>query len=169
MQCSPGLLAGLFILSHLAVAGADEKTYPANAPVLKYEMPASWTSEVDPASGSVSIGSEDGLISVNFTEVHVEATMELFKTMAPEMTKVFKGTEEVDKAKEQTSEGLTGFSASYTGMVEGSRVIMIIVLFKAGKDRSILGNFVLEKAAKLSKEQREKFEGFMKSLKGVAN
>lgn len=161
------LFAGLLTLSLLPASGADEKTYPAKAPVLKYEVPAKWTSEVDPADGSISINSDDERVSINFGETEAEASMEVFKVMLPAMVKEFKDAKEVEAPKEHTSDGLTGFTSTYTGTVEDSPVVIIMVLFKAGKDRSIIANFILENPSTLPKEQGEKFEAFMKSLKGV--
>lgn len=157
----------LLTLSLLPATAADEKTFPAKVPVLKYEVPAKWTSEVDPKDGSISINSDDERISVNFGETEAEASMEVFKIMLPAMVKEFKDAKEVEAPKEQTSDGLTGYTSTYTGTVEGSPVVIIMVLFKAGKDRSIIGNFILENPSTLPKEQSEKFEAFMKSLKSV--
>ncbi len=161
------LVAGLLTLSLLPASAADETTFPAKAPVLKYVVPEKWTSEVDPKDGSISINSDDEHISVNFGETEAEASMEIFKVMLPAMVKEFKDAKEVEAPKEQTSDGLTGYTSTYTGTVEGSPVVIIMVLFKAGKDRSIIGNFILENPSTLPKEQTDKFEAFMKSLKGV--
>ena len=93
--------------------------------------------------------------------------MEVFKIMLPAMVKEFKDAKEAEAPKEHTSDGLTGYTSTYTGTVEDSPVVIIMVLFKAGKDRSIIANFILENPSTLPKEQSEKFEAFMKSLKGV--
>jgi hypothetical protein len=161
------LLAGLLALSLLPASAADGASYPAKAPVLKYEVPAKWTTELDPADGSISINSDDERVSINFGETEAEASMEVFKIMLPAMVKEFKGAKEVEAPKEHTSDGLTGYTATYAGTVEDSPVVIIMVLFQAGKDRSIIANFVLDNPATLPKEQGEKFEAFMKSLKGV--
>ncbi len=161
------LIAALLTLTLLPASAADVKTFPAKDPVIKYEVPAKWTGEVDPADDNLSINSDDERISVTFGEIPAEATMESFEGMVPEMLKEFKDTKLVEAAKEQTSDGLTGYATTYAGMVEDSPVMIMIVLFKAGKDRSILGNFILENPATLSKEQNEKFATFMKSLQGI--
>ena len=161
------LVVGFLALSLLPATAADEVTYPAKNPVLKYVVPADWTSEVDPKDGSVSINSDDERVSVNFGETEAEASMEVFKLMLPAMVKEFKDAKEADAPKEHTSDGLTGYTSTYTGTIEGSPVVIIMVLFKADKDRSIIANFILENPATLPKEQGEKFEAFMKSLKGV--
>lgn len=162
------LIAGLLTLSLLPASAADESSYPAKNPVLKYEVPAKWTAEVDSSDGSISINSDDERVSINFAEVEVEGTMEAFKVMLPAMVKEFKEAKEAEAPKEHTSDGLTGFTATYTGKVEDSPVVIIMVLFKADKDRSIIANFVLDNPTTMPKEQGEKFEAFMKSLKGVA-
>jgi len=161
------LFAGLLTLSLLPASGADEKTFPAKTPVLKYVVPEKWTTEVDPADGSVSINSDDERVSINFGETESEATMEIFKVMLPAMVKEFKDAKEVDAPKELTSDGLTGFTSTYTGTVEDSPVVINMVLFKGGKGRSIIANFILENPSTLPKEQGEKFAAFMKSLKGI--
>ncbi len=163
------LVAGLLTLSLLPASAADVKTFPAKAPVLQYVVPEKWTTEVDPADGSVSINSDDERISVNFGDTDAAATMETFKIMLPAMVKEFKDAKEVEAPKEHTSDGLTGFTSTYTGTVEDSPVVIIMVLFKADKtdkDRSIIANFILENPSTLPKEQNDKFEAFMKSLKG---
>jgi hypothetical protein len=161
------LIAGLLTLSLLPASAADEKTYPAKNPVLKYEMPAKWTSEVDPADGSISINSDDERISVNFAELAVDATMEVFKEMVPAMAKELKDAKEVEAAKEQTEDGLTGYTTGYIGTIEGNQAMMIMILFKGGKERAILGNVVMMDPATMPKEQGEKFAAFMKSLQGI--
>ena len=93
--------------------------------------------------------------------------MEMFKIMLPAMVKEFKDAKEVEAPKEQTSDGLTGYTATYSGTVEGSPVLVYMVLFNAGKDRSVIANFILENPSTLPKEQGGKFQAFMKSLKGI--
>ena len=155
------------MLSNLPASAADEKTYPAKVPVIKYEVPAKWTNEVDPADDNLSITSDDERVILTFGDVPAAATMESFEAMVPEMLKEFKDVKKVEAAKEQTEDGLTGYTTSYSAMADDHPVLIMIVLFKAGKDRSILGNFILDNPATLPKEQAEKFAAFMKSLKGV--
>ena len=162
------LFAGLLTLSILTASGADETTFPAKTPVLKYVVPEKWTTEVDPKDGSISINSDDQRVSINFGETEAEASMEIFKIMLPAMVKEFKDAKEVDPPKEMTADGLTGFTSTYTGTVDDSPVVINMVLFKAGKDRSIIANFILENPSTLPKEQGEKFAAFMKSLQGIA-
>ncbi len=161
------LIAGLLTLSLFPASAADENTYPAKNPVLKYEVPAKWTTEVDASDNSISINSDDGRISVNFAEVAVDATMEVFKEMVPAMAKELKDAKEVQPAKEQTEDGLTGFITAYVGKIEDNQAMMMMILFKGGKDRAILGNVVMMDPATMPKEQNEKFAAFMKSLQGV--
>lgn len=163
------LITGLLTLALLPASAADENVFPAKKPVLKFELPAKWTSELDASDGSISISSddEDERISVNFAELPMTATMENFKGMVPEMIKELKQPKEVEAAKEQTSDGLTGYTTGYIGTYEGHQAMMIIILFKAGKDRSILGNVVMMEPATMPKEQNEKFEAFMKALRGI--
>jgi hypothetical protein len=167
MKRTLSLIAGLLTLSLLPASAADAKTYPAKSPVLQYEVPAKWTSEVDPADGDISISSDDERISIDFGETEPEASMEVFKVMLQAMVKEIKDAKEVEAPKEHTSDGLTGYTATYTGTVEDSPVVIIMVLFQAGKDRSIIANFMLENPATLPKEQNDKFGAFMKSLKAV--
>lgn len=161
------LLAGLLTLSLLPASAADEKTFPAKSPILKYEVPANWTTEVDAADGDISITSDDEKISVSIVELPVAATLEMLESLVPDMIKEFDKPKLVDAAKEMTADGLTGYSVTYSAASEGSPLVINMVLFKAGKDRSVLANFVLENPDKLPKEQGEKFAAFMKSLQGV--
>ncbi|WP_395742535.1 hypothetical protein [Prosthecobacter sp.] len=162
------LLAGLLTLS-LLPASAAEKTFPAKNPVLKFELPEKWTSEVDASDGSISLTSDDKdeRISVNFVEVKVEATMEDFKGMVPEMVKELKNAQLVQEAKEQTSDGLTGYTTGYIGTYEGNQAMMIIILFKAGEGRSIIETAVMMEPATMPKEQAAKFDALMNSVKGI--
>lgn len=167
MKLALCLLVGLLSLSSLPTASAADKTYPEKDPVLKFTVPEKWTFEVDEKDGSIAINSDDGRISVNFAAVPVEATMETFKELIPDMIKELKEAKVAEEAKEQTSDGLTGFSATYTAKVEDSPALFNFVMFKAGKERAILGNFVMADPATMPKEQGEKFQAFMKSLKGI--
>lgn len=175
--CSPltlmkrplSLLVGILALSLLPAGAADQKTYPVKNPVMKFELPAKWTSEVDSADGSISISSddEDERISVNFVELPVNATLDGFKEMVPEMIKELKDPKQIEAAKEQVSDGLTGYTTGYIGIYEGHQAMMIIILFKAGENRSVLETVVMMEPATMPKEQSAKFDAFMESLKGV--
>ncbi len=150
-----------------AAEKSSASSYPKKRPVLNYEVPEGWTTEVDEEDDSISINSESERISVNFTEVPTMATMELFKEMLPEMVTGLTNPKAAKEAVEHTEAGLAGFTATYAGTVEGTAVSAIFVLFKAGKDRAILGNMILEDPATLSKEDSEAFGAFMKSMKGA--
>lgn len=163
------LIAGILVLCLYPASAANETTFPAKNPVIKYEIPDKWTSEVDPTDGSVSISSDVRGISVVFAEIPVEATMELFKGMVPRVIKRLEDAKEAEPAKEQTSDGLADYTTSYAGLVEGTQVSMKMILFKGGKDRSILGVIAMADPANMSKEQNEKFAAFMKSLQGLSN
>ncbi len=141
-------------------------SYPSKRPVLSYVVPGNWTSEVDSEDGSISINSENERISVNFTEAPATANMEVFEEMLPAMVEDLEDHVVAKKPEEHTEDGLTGYTATYAGKVEGKPVVAIFVLFKAGKDRSILGNMILAEPETLPKEDSEAFDGFMKSLKG---
>lgn len=160
----------------LTAAGVSEKpekpagkstasSYPKKRPVLSYEVPKGWTTEIDDDDDSISINSEDERISVNFTEVPATATMKLFEEMLPEMVSGLTDSKVAKEAVEHTEAGLTGFTATYAGKVEDTPVTAIFVLFKGGKNRSILGNMILGDSATLPKEDSEAFGSFMKSLK----
>ncbi|MBN8419497.1 MAG: hypothetical protein J0L73_11315 [Verrucomicrobia bacterium] len=163
------LLAGLLTLSLLPAGAADQKTYPAKNPVMKFELPAKWTSEVDSADGSISISSddEDERISVNFVELPLGASLDGFKELVPEMIKELKDPKEIEPAKEQISDGLTGYTTGYIGVYEGHQAMMIMILFKGGEKRSILGTVVMMEPATMPKEQTAKFDAFMNSLHGI--
>ncbi|MCX6849953.1 MAG: 16S rRNA (cytosine(1402)-N(4))-methyltransferase, partial [Verrucomicrobia bacterium] len=103
-----------------------------------------------------------------FVELPVEATMELCKRMEQKMVKRLQDAKEVHPAKEQASDGLGGYTASYTGSVDGRQANMTVILFKDGKNRSILGVVFMADHATMPKEQNEKLEAFMKSLKSTA-
>ena len=164
LRLAIALLASTF----LPLASAGEQTFPAKNPVLKFVAPDKWTTEVDKKDGSISVNSPDGLVSVNFGEVPVEASMELFEKMLPEMVKVLKDATVAEKAKEHTEDGLTGFTATYVGKIEDKPAMCIFVLFKGGKDHAILGNIVVSDPGSLPKEDDEAIGNLMKSLKGVA-
>src|SRR3954452_19272304 len=87
MKTSLSLLLGLLTVGLLPLSSAAEKSYPAKNPVFTYVAPANWTTEIDKKDGSISINSEDGMISANFTTVPVEASMDAFKAMLPAMVK----------------------------------------------------------------------------------
>ena len=162
------LLLALVFLPLLSPASAAEKTFPKKNAVISFAMPEGWKMEVDKKDGSISINAPDGRISVNFAEVPIEATMEIFEQMLPEMVKALKDAAEAEKPKEKTEDGLTGYTATYAGKIEGQTAVCIFVLFKGGKDRSILGNIIVGDPGTLPKESNEALEAFMKSLKGVA-
>jgi len=139
--------------------------YPPKRPVISYELPTTWTSETDKDDGSISINSTDERVSVNFAEVPATATMEIFEQMLPDMIKDLGKAVVAKKPEEHTEDGLSGFTATYAGTADDKPVTAIFVLFKAGKDRSILGNLLLLEPTTLPKEDGEAFGDFMKSLK----
>ncbi|GDX10505.1 hypothetical protein LBMAG57_22770 [Verrucomicrobiota bacterium] len=158
------LLASAFI----PLASAGEQTFPAKAPVLKFVAPEKWKTEVDKKDGSIAVNSPDGRVSVNFGEVPVAASMEIFAKMLPEMVKVLNDATVAEKAKEHSEDGLTGFTATYIGKIENKPAMCIFVLFKGGAERAILDNIVVSDPGTLPKEDDEAIGNFMKSLKGAA-
>ena len=162
------LILGLLAFAFHPPASAGEKGYPEKDPVLKYVVPENWKTEVDAKDGSISINSAEGRISVNFAAVPVEASMEIFEKMLPDMLKALGESTVVDKPKEHTEDGLSGYTATYAAKIEGKPAIAILVLFKGGKDRAVLGNVILAEPETLSKEDNEAFAKFMQSMKGSA-
>jgi hypothetical protein len=150
----------------LPLAAAEASSFPKKDPVLTYEAPEKWKTEVD-KEGGTSITSADGRISVNFAFTAVEASMEVFKGILPAMVKTLDEPAEAKKPEEHTEEGLTGYSASYTAKVDGKPAVCVFALFKGGKDRSVLGCFVVGEPASLSQEDNEAMEAFMGSLKAA--
>ncbi len=163
------LLTSLLAFPFLSLTSAAEKSFPAKDPVLHYVAPDGWKTETDAKDGSISINSEDGRISVNFAALPVEATMDIFEKMLPDMVKALgEGATVVDKPKEHSEDGLTGYTTTYAAKIEGKPAMCIMVLFKGGEDRAVLGNVVVLEPETLSKEDGEALGGFMKSMKGVA-
>ena len=162
------LFTAILALPFLSPASAADKGFPEKDPVLTYAMPDGWKAEVDAKDGSISINSPDGRISVNFVAVPVEASMDVFEKMLPEMLKALGETTVVDKPKEHSEDGLTGYTGTYAAKIEGKPAMAILVLFKGGKDRAILGNFIVAEPETLSKEDNEAFAKFMQSMKGAA-
>ena len=162
------LLTALLTLPFLTPASAGDKAYPKKDPVLTYSVPEGWETEVDEKDGSIAVNAKSGLISVNFAEVPVEASMEIFEKLLPDMLKELEGATVVDKPKEHTEDGLTGFTATYAAKIEGKPAMCIFILFKGGKDRAVLGNIVVSDPEKLPKEDSEALGKFMQSMKGAA-
>jgi hypothetical protein len=160
------ILAALIASPFLSPTMADEK-YPVKEPVLTYVAPAGWKTETDPKDGSISINAASGRISVNFASVPVEATMEIFEKLLPDMVKELDSATVVDKAKEHTEAGLTGYTATYSAKIEGKPAMAIFILFKGGKESAVLGNIVVSDPESLSKEDNEGMGAFMQSLKGA--
>lgn len=166
------LFAGLLALPFLPLAsalplGSAESSFPAKKPVLNYVTPKNWKAEVDPKDGSVSIHPENGRIAVTFGELDGEATMDVFEKVADAMVKGFKDPVVTEKPKIQSEDGLTGYTATYAAKLEDKPALVIIMLFKAGKERSILGNIIVTDPETLSKEDGESLASLAKSIKGV--
>jgi len=162
------LVTALVSFPFLSLTSAAEKSFPAKEPVLSYVAPDGWKTDVDAKDGSVSINSADGRISVNFAQVPVEATMDIFEKLLPDMVKELKDATVADKPKEHTEDGLTGYTATYAAKIEDKPAMCIFVLFKGGKESAVLGNVVVADPETLTKEDNEALGGFMKSLKGAA-
>lgn len=162
------LFAGFLTLNFLPFASAGEKSFPAKNPVLSYAAPDDWKTEKDAKDGSISINSPDGRVSINLAPLEIDASMEIFEKMLPDMVKALgDDTKEVDKAKEHTEDGLTGYTATYAGKIEDKPAVCIMVLFKGGEGHSVLGNVVVAEPDTLSKENGAAIGAFMKSLKGA--
>ena len=130
-------------------------------------MPDGWKPETD-KDGAVSINSPDGRVSINFVIVPVEASLEIFEKMLPDMVKALgEGAAQVDKPKEHTEDGLTGFTATYSAKIEGKPATAFLVLFKGGKDRAVLANMIVSDPDTLPKEVGAGMDKFMSSLKGA--
>lgn len=163
------LILGLLAFTFSSPVSAGEHTFPEKNPVLRYVLPTGWETELDDKDGSISINAESGRVSVNLAQVPVEAGMEVFEKMLPDMVKALGADATVvDKPKEHTEDGLTGFTATYAATIEGKPGMAIMVLFKGGKEHAILGNIIVLDPETLSKEDNEAFAKFMKSMKGAA-
>jgi hypothetical protein len=161
------LALALLPFSLLPLASAAEKSFPKKDPVFTYVEPKGWTTEVDKKDGSISVGSEDGNVAVNFTTVPAEATMEAFASMLPAMVNTLKDAKLVENVKEHTEDGITGYTATYSGKIKGVPVVSIYMLLKGGKDRAVLGNVLVGNPAKLPEADSKAMESFMNSMHGV--
>lgn len=163
------LVIALFAFAFHSPASAGESKFPEKNPVLRYELPAGWESEVDEKDGSISLNAKSGAISVNFAPVALDASLEVFEKLLPDMVKALgEGSAVVDKPKEHTEDGLTGYMATYSATIEGKPAMAVMVLFKGGKEQAVLGNIIVADPEKLSKEDNEAFAKFMQSMKGAA-
>lgn len=162
------LVTGLLTLSLLPSTAAESASFPKKNPVFTYEAPAKWKTEVDAKDGSTAINSPDGRISVNLAEIPLEASMEVFEKMLPDMIKTLDEPVVTQKPKEHTEDGLTGFAASYTAKVEGKPAMCMFALFKGGKDHSVLSCIVVSEPETLPEEANKAMETFMTSWKGTA-
>ncbi len=163
------LVLGLLAFTALSPLFAGDKTYPPKQPVLSYALPEGWTTETDAKDGSISLNAPSGHISVNFAPVPIEATMDMFEKMLPDMVKALgEDATVVDKPTAHTEDGLSGFTATYAAKIEGKPAMAIMVLFKGEDEHAVLGNIIVSDPEKLSKEDGAAFKGFMKSMKGAA-
>ncbi len=167
MKTALRLITGLLAFPLLTLAAAEVASFPKNDPVLTYEAPEKWKTEVD-KEGGTAITSADGRISVNFAVTPVEASMEVFKEILPAMVKTLDEPVEAKKPEEHTEDGLTGYSATYTAKVEGKPASCIFVLFKGGKERSVLSCIVVSDPGSLPKEDGEAMGKLMNSMKAAA-
>ena len=162
------LFTALLTLPFLSPASAGEKSFPEKDAVLTYAPPDGWKTEVDAKDGSISINAPDGRISINFAPLPLAATMEIFEKLLPDMVKALGEATVVEKPKEHTEDGLTGYMATYSAKIEGKPAISIMILFKGAGDHSVLGNIVVSDPETLSKEDNASMGEFMKSMKGAA-
>jgi hypothetical protein len=160
------LFTALIAFPFLSPVTAGEKPFPTKNPVLKFEVPEKWKTESD-KDGSFAMESADGRIAIHFAPVPVEASLEVFEKILPDMLKDLKDATVVDKAKEHTEDGLTGYTATYAAKIEGKAAMCIFVLFKGEKEQSVLGTIFVEEPETLSKEDNAEFGAFMKSMKGA--
>ena len=161
-------LAGLAALPVLALTLAEAASFPEKDPVFTYEAPEKWKTVAD-KEGGIALNSADGKISVNFAVTPVEASMEVFKEMLPAMVKTLDEPAEAKKPEEHTEDGLTGYTATYNAKVDGKPASCVFVLFKGGKERSVLTCVVISDPASLPKEDGEAMDKMMNSMKGVAS
>ncbi len=167
MKITLRLVAGFIAFPFLSLTAAEVASFPKKDPVLTYEAPEKWKTVVD-KEGGTAINSADGRISVNFAVTPVEASLEVFKQILPAMVTTLNGPVEAKKPEEHTEDGLTGYTATYTAKVDGKPASCIFVLFKGGKDRSVLSCIVVSEPGSLPKEDGEAMEKFMDSMKGAS-
>ena len=122
------VLTGLIASPLLSITTAFAASYPAKNPVLHYEAPKEWISE-QTKDGNLSINSRDGRVSANFGEVESAASLDLFQQMLPAIVKVLKEPVETDKPKVHTEDGLTGYTATYSGKIDDKPAMVFFVLF----------------------------------------
>jgi predicted Zn-dependent protease len=161
------LFTALIAFPFLSPVTAGEKPFPAKNPVLKFELPEKWKTEADAKDGSLAMESPDGRIAIHFAPVPVEASLEVFEKILPDMLKELKDAAVVDKAKEHTEDGLTGYTATYAAKIDDKPAMCIFVIFKGDAEHSVLGTIFVGEAETLPKEDSEALGAFMKSLKGA--
>jgi hypothetical protein len=161
------LFTSLIAFPFLSLTSAAEKSFPEKDSVLKYEIPAKWKTEANEKDGSFAMESADGRIAVHFAPVPIEASLEVFEKILPDMLKELKDATVVDKAKEHTEDGLTGYTATYAAKLDDKAALCIFVLFKGEREKAVLGTIFVGEPETLSKEDNEAFASFMKSMKGA--
>lgn len=166
MKTAIRMSAGILAISLSLHSFATERSFPKKSPVFTYVEPKGWKTEVDPKDGSITVASADERIVASFATIPTEATQEAFETMVPGMLKTLENPVVAEKTTKHDEDGLSGFSTSYTGAIKGTKVFSNYVLFSGGKDRSVVGNILVEDPEKLPKEDDEAMGAFMKSLKG---
>ncbi|MEI7928877.1 MAG: hypothetical protein WCH40_10030 [Verrucomicrobiales bacterium] len=113
------VITGLIALPLHSLMAAEGAHFPEKDPVFTYVAPAKWKTAVNPKDGSIAINSGDGRISVNFAEVPLAASIETLEKMLPDMIKELDGAAVAKKPMEHIEDGLTGYSATDTGKIEG--------------------------------------------------
>jgi hypothetical protein len=161
---------GFIAIALISTASAKEKFYPEQDPVLKYDLPAGWSYDGKDKNGSVTIGSESERVVANFTAIPKNASMELFKELFPDVTKLWgKNPRILEKPSPEAWNGLKGYSATFATTIEGKQSKCLVALLNGGNGQSILLNVILVQPDSLSKKDSNARDHFVNSLKVERN
>jgi len=102
--------------------------------------------------------------AIHFAPVPIEASLEVFEKILPDMLKELKDAAVIDKAKEHTEDGLTGIHRHLCREDRRQGAMCIFVLFKGEKEQSVLGTIFVA-SPRRSPRKTQAFGAFMKSMK----
>lgn len=162
-------LLGLIALAFISSASAKDENYPVQDPVLKYTVPAGWSSKDD--GDSTTLESKSGRVFVNFTAVPKDASMAVFNEQlaAEKKRQGWQGTKVIKEPKRDTNNGLTFFYGSYEAKGEGvdskSSFDFALLLINGGKGQSILCTLTIDSPKSLSSADKNAYNVILESIK----
>ncbi len=148
--------------STLAATSGEGETFTHKEGGLQFEVPKGWKAEPD--GDQLTVSSPDNSINMVFWVPEEDTFAAATEAVMTELGKVVKNAKVVEPGKEDTHNGMSHYSVTGTGDIEGHNIFWSVDLLAAKKPVIILSMLVPEKFEQYAADAKQ----LIKSIKKVS-